>query len=291
VFDAARTAGLDFIALTDHNTVSHWLDVDRLQPYYDHLLLLHGREITTYHGHANAIGETQFHDFRVSDARVSEVLRGPAADGAFVSINHPAVPDDERCMGCHWSAFDSDTVARIDGVEVVNADRRTGTLSGWPIWVDLLKRGFHVTAIGGSDEHAPGESGDRQLGTPATVVYSEELSEPAIVAALKSGRVYVRTHGPDGPELDFSADVRGHRYEMGQTIPHAGPITLEATVGRATGQRVEWIRNGDVLGDALVTNAAALTLETVGRSGDWFALVVRQGDDPTVYANAIFVGR
>jgi hypothetical protein len=291
VFDAARAAGLDFIALTDHNTTSHWLDVDRLQPYYDNVLLLHGREITTYHGHANAIGETQFHDFRVSDTKVSNVLTGPAADGAFVSINHPAVPDDERCMGCRWSALDPDTLARINGVEVVNADRRTGTLSGWPIWVDLLKRGFHVTAVGGSDEHTPEAFGDRQLGTPATVVYAEELSEPAIVAALKSGRVYVRTHGADGPELDFSADVRGRRYEMGQTIPRAGPITLEAAVGRAAGQRVEWIRNGDVLGDAVVTNTGALRLETIGRSGDWFSLVVRQGDDPTVYANAIFVER
>src|SRR5262245_3575624 len=39
VFDAAVRAGLDFVALTDHNTASHWLDVERLQPYYDRLLL------------------------------------------------------------------------------------------------------------------------------------------------------------------------------------------------------------------------------------------------------------
>ena len=292
VFDAARAAGLDFIALTDHNTVSHWLEVDRLQPSYDGLLLLHGREITTYHGHANAIGETEFHDFRVSDARVSEVLRRPASDGAFVSINHPAVPDDERCMGCRWGAFDSETVAWISGVEVVNADRRTGALSGWPIWVDLLNHGFRVTAVGGSDEHTPGESGERQLGTPATVVYAAELSEPAIVAALKSGRVYVRTHGPAGPELDFSAEVRGRRYEMGQTIPNAGPITLKATIGRAKGQHVQWIRNGAVVGETLVPGAGEVTLDTVGRPGEWFALVVRQADDdPTVFANAIFVDR
>jgi hypothetical protein len=292
VFDAARAAGLDFIALTDHNTASHWLDVDRLQPYYDGLLLLHGREITTYRGHANAIGETRFHDFRVSDGRVSDALKGPAFDGAFVSINHPAVPDDERCMGCRWTELGADIAARINGVEVVNADRRAGALSGWPVWVDLLNRGFHVTAVGGSDEHTPGESADRQLGTPATVVYAAELSEPAIVAALKSGCVYVRTQGPDGPELDFSADADGHRYEMGQTIPHAGPITLRASVGRASGQHVVWIRSGEVLGETPVPPAGPLALDTVARPGDWFTLVVRLGDDdPTVFANAIFVGR
>src|SRR5262249_48043042 len=38
VFDAARRSGLDFVALTDHNTTSHWTEVERLQPYYDNLL-------------------------------------------------------------------------------------------------------------------------------------------------------------------------------------------------------------------------------------------------------------
>src|SRR5262249_21747000 len=150
----------------------------------------------------------------------------------------------------------------------------------------------HVTAIGGSDEHTPEESGDRHLGTPATIVYATELSEPAIVAGLKSGRVYVRTHGPDGPELDFSAEVLGRRYDMGQTAPHAGAMKLGAFVRRAAGQHVDWIRNGNVLGEMLVPPDGVLMLDTVGRPGDWFSLVVRQRDgDPTVFANAIFVGR
>src|SRR5262249_1963966 len=138
----------------------------------------------------------------------------------------------------------------------------------------------------------PGESGERQLGTPATVVYAAELSEPAIVAALKSGRVYVRTHGPAAPGLDFSAEVRGRRYEMGQTIPNAGPITLTATIVRAKGQHVQWIRNAAVVGETLVPAAVEVRLDTVGRPGKWFSLVVRQADDaPPVFPNAIFVDR
>ena len=79
---------------------------------------------------------------------------------------------------------------------------------------------------------------------------------------------------------------------MGQTIPHAGPITLSASVGRATGQHVVWLRNGEVLGEAAVQPTGALALDIVARPGDWFTLVVRQGDgDPTVFANAIFVDR
>ena len=138
VFDAARDAGLDFIALTDHNTASHWLDVDRLQPYYDDVLLLHGREITTYRGHANAVGERQFHDFRLTDGgRVADILKGPASDGAFISINHPTAPDDERCMGCGWNDVDENTLSVVTGVEVVNGTSTTGPLSGWAFWADL----------------------------------------------------------------------------------------------------------------------------------------------------------
>jgi predicted metal-dependent phosphoesterase TrpH len=291
VFDAARAAGLDFLALTDHNTNSHWLDVDRLQPYYDRLLLLHGREITTYGGHANAIGETRFHDFRPGDGRVSAVLNASASDGAFVSINHPAIPDDEHCMGCRWNDLDAGTLAHVHGVEVVNADRRSGPAAGWTVWAKLLNRGFRVTAVGGSDEHTPEETANRRLGTPATVVYASELSEVAIVAGLKSGRAYIRTEGPDGPELDFSASVQGHHYEMGQVIPRAGPIRLNAMVGHAIGQRVAWIRNGDVLSESTVPQAGDLALETIASPGDWFTVVVGEGDDPTVLGNAIYVSR
>ena len=88
VFDAAVAADRDFVALTDHNTASHWLDVERLQPYYDDLLL-HGREITTYRGHANSAGERAFHEFRLPTPRTSpaSILGAIHASGAFVSIN------------------------------------------------------------------------------------------------------------------------------------------------------------------------------------------------------------
>src|SRR6202043_901560 len=38
---AASASHLDFLAVTDHNTVSHWIDVDRAQTKHPDLLLLH----------------------------------------------------------------------------------------------------------------------------------------------------------------------------------------------------------------------------------------------------------
>jgi hypothetical protein len=290
VFDAARANGLDFIALTDHNSVAHWLDVDRLQPYYEGLLLLHGREITTYEGHANAIGEQRFHEFRVGERNVKDVLAAPAADGAFVSINHPLRLGGEECMGCRWDHVDPDTLSQVQGVEVLNGTIRTGPLAGWPFWADLLNRGYRLTAVGGSDEHTPEETTDGRIGTPTTVVFASELSERAIVAGLKSGRVYIRTKGPNGPRLEFFAESGGQQYEMGDVVPTARKVTLRANVSDAPGQQVTWIKNGKPIGTSPISdNGGDLLFESDTTLGDWFTLVVNDGGDPTVFANAIYV--
>jgi hypothetical protein len=290
VFEAARSAGLDFIALTDHNSTAHWLDVDRLQPYYDELLLLHAREITTYEGHANAIGEQRFHDFRVGKMTVKDVLTGPAADGAFISINHPMSPGGEQCMGCRWEHVDAGTLSKVQGVEVINGTTRTGAQAGWPLWADLLNHGYRLTAVGGSDEHTPEESTDRRIGTPTTVVFARELSEPAIVAGLKSGRVYIRTKGPDGPRLEFFAESDGRRYEMGDVIQGAHKVTLRATIAGVPRQQVTWIRNGTPIGESDLSERGDLHFESDTNVGDWFTVVVHDADgDPTVFANAIYV--
>ena len=89
--------------------------------------------------------------------------------------------------------------------------------------------------------------------------------------------------------------MRSHRHGVVMrpvTISWLIPITLKAAVKRAAGQRVEWIRNGNAVDEVIIARGGAVTLEIDARPGDWFSLVVREGDgDPTVFANAIFVGR
>jgi hypothetical protein len=291
VFNAARAAGLDFIALTDHNTTSHWSDVDRLQSLYPTLLLLHGREVTTYRGHMNAFGEANPVDFRLTSGRSTGAL---AADlvraGAFVSINHPERPDDETCMGCGWNDRDAETIRRVQGVEVVNGDLAEGAMAGWPFWAAMVTRGHRLTLIGGSDDHTPDESADQRIGTPATVVYARELSEPALLDALRAGRTYVRTRGPDGPTLELSATSGSHSYQLGDTVP-AGSLKLEAVIGRASSQTATWIRNGQPVQSAEVPADGRLRHDVIARPGDWFSLVIRDSRGPTLFSSAIYAGQ
>ena len=291
VFNAAKAAGLDFIALTDHNTSSHWADVDRLQLLYPHLLLLHGREVTTYRGHMNAFGETTVVDFRLSPGRSTGSLAADLAQaGAFVSINHPERPDDETCMGCGWNDRDEDTIRRVQGVEVVNGDVVDGAMAGWPFWAAMLNRGHHLTAIGGSDEHTPDESADQRIGRPATVVYARELSEPALLDALRAGRAYIRTRGPDGPSLELAAISSKGRYGLGDSVP-PGTLMLEATVGRAAAQMATWIRNGQPLHVVPVPPNGRIRYDVVARPGDWFSLVLRDSLGPTLFSSAVYTSR
>jgi predicted metal-dependent phosphoesterase TrpH len=293
VIDAAVAAGLDFMALTDHNTASHWLDVDRLQSYYDDILLLHGREVTTYRGHANAIGERSFHEFRLPSPAASpaSLLAPIAKGGAFVSINHPALPDSEACMGCGWNVTDADVMRVVHGVEVVNGDTVTGPMSGWAFWSRMLSQGHRLTAVGGSDEHTVADDADRQLGRPATVVWARALSESDVVESLKRGRAYVRVRGPQGPGLEFHAEHGDARVEMGGDTPAGGVLTLVASVSEADGQTLQWVANGAVIAESPVPSSGTLRLEQPAVAGHWFSLVVRDASGPTVYANAIYVRR
>ena len=48
--ESAAARGLDFIAITDHNTESHYDEERELQPWFDKILLMPGREITPTRG-------------------------------------------------------------------------------------------------------------------------------------------------------------------------------------------------------------------------------------------------
>lgn len=100
----AAARGLDFIATTDHNADSQYNAMRELQPYFDRVLLIPGREMTTFHGHFNIFGVTQFVDYRAipGGLNLNTVLLDVRSKGGIASINHADAPGGEACMGCRW---------------------------------------------------------------------------------------------------------------------------------------------------------------------------------------------
>ena len=247
---AAAARGLDFIAVTDHNTVSHFDALRELQPYFDRLLLIPGREITTFEGHANVYGTTDFIDFRIGSGSVPDVktlLERIGNRGALFSINHPGAPTGEVCMGCGWrpKAWD---MRLVSAVEAVNGGAEEGPYSGVPFWEQQLSAGYRATAIGGSDNHNPDLPPDKpgSVGSPTTVVYASELSVPGILAGIHSGRVFVDLTGSQDRLLDFTAQAGTTKVAMGGILQVGAGDTvgLSVRVAGSAGSQLRILADG-----------------------------------------------
>ncbi|MCH8995163.1 MAG: PHP domain-containing protein, partial [Chloroflexi bacterium] len=84
----AQRVGLDFLAITDHNTSSHFEEIAN-RPRND-LLLIPGEEVTTAWGHANVWGVGCWVDFRCADDEAMQrVLEFVHERGGLFSPNHP----------------------------------------------------------------------------------------------------------------------------------------------------------------------------------------------------------
>jgi len=251
--EAAVSRGLDFIAITDHNTISHYDAMRELQPYFDRLLLIPGREVTTFEGHANVFGTVEFIDFRLGGEHVpnaAALLQQVGDLHSLISINHPMAPSGENCMGCGWTAPSTD-FAHVQAVEAVNAGLSKGRYSGIPFWESQLSRGFRLTGIGGSDNHDAERPLDKagSIGYPTTVVYAASLSEKDILTGIRAGHVFVDLLGSKDRSLEMSAKTGNLAAAMGDSMsaPAGTSIELSIHATHVAGMKVEVIEDGHPL--------------------------------------------
>lgn len=251
--EAANKRGLDFLVVSDHNATSQYDAMAELQPYFDQLLLIPGRELTTFRGHANMLGGMEFVDFRLDGRRNADQMIADAhRQGALFTINHPGLPSDERCMGCGWTAPVKNQAA-IDAVEVVNGGTMNvtghgdGPGSGFAFWQSLLDQGLHPTAVAGSDNHnatEPSESAGA-IGTPLTVVHAATLSQKDILAGIKAGHVFIDVAGTRERSIVLDAEIAGRRAIMGERLSGVAqqPVSVHLSIIGVEGGRAEIVHD------------------------------------------------
>jgi hypothetical protein len=218
--DAARGAGYDFIAITDHNNTTH-----AREPIPSSPLHIIGEEVTTPGGHATVWGlpEGGWIDFRAAprdpgaaDAVIGLVDAAHRA-GALFAISHPI----DNCDGCSWTHIIPEGVDAIEIWQNEKAPREAEIA----VWDRLLREGRHVTAVGVSDWHRQPEPID----AAAVRVRAIGLTQPAILEGIRRGQVIVmrnvRTLPPSVRARCGSADA-----DVGESLTCAANDELEVHV-------------------------------------------------------------
>ena len=226
----ARGQGLDFLAVTDHNTVSHHPHLPAAAERQG-VTLLPGQEVTTDSGHANCFGAIAWVDFR---RPATHWTRHAHDHGGLLSVNHPIDGD------CAWRK-------PLDGpashVEAWHGKWDRVDLE--PLrWWDA--RGG--VPIGGTDVHAPAQG--HVPGHPTTWVASTGDAPGALLHGIRDGRTAISA-APDGPVLVradgalVAVDAVGTRLVPGRDLLAAGDAD-RCRLGRAvTGATAEM---GDATG-------------------------------------------
>jgi hypothetical protein len=231
--------------------------------------------MTTFHGHFNVWGVTQFIDWRQD---LNSMLRDARAQGGIASINHAEAPEGEQCMGCRWMPAADASMALFSAVEVINYGEIM--FSSAQYWDSQLRAGHRLAAVGGSDNHnattPPGEAD--AIGWPTTAVEADELSVPAILKGIQRGRTFVDLTGSRDKTLDFEAEAEGASARMGGSLHTSGaaPVSLRIHSIAAKGSVVQVLLDGEEKTTPLPLNGETATVTlTPGAGRHWLRLEVR----------------
>lgn len=284
---------MDFLAITDHNTVSHHRELDG---WPDSITPIRGSEVTTFHGHINCWGLGQAIDWR-DDARgrgAAGIVDQVHRQNALASINHPNAFGDPWCTGCHWD-FALVDFATIDAIEVWNgrwAIPETDNLGALAFWTDLLDSGLRLTAVSGTDSHSVEE--DQYPGLPMNYVHAAGGDEASILDGIRRGQVFLSS----GPTLSFQA--RGSDGKditlPGEELPADGTLDLTVDIDRLDiPASLSFVTSGSMVGlgecGAGRTRLAHLGLLAT----KWWRLELRRGSavngDLLALTNPVYVTR
>ncbi|MCD6318131.1 CehA/McbA family metallohydrolase, partial [Candidatus Aerophobetes bacterium] len=241
IIQGAKKEGLDFFALTDHDVVSGYDFI----PQNGTFLIIKGIEITTFYGHALALGVKSIINWRHNGKirNINDIINEVHAQGALFAIAHPFHIGDPVCAGCKWKFKETD-YRLVDMMEVWRNSWKLGKIENYrsfKLWDKLLNEGLRITGISSRDWHNVEERKNGHI--PKTFVHADSLSEDGILEGLRMGHVFVSS----GPLLFFSAKHKDKRYECGDEIKliEKEPINFQIQIKNLKKpSRLQIIKNG-----------------------------------------------
>ena len=302
----AERAGLDFLAITDRNTMAALHDPDF---HSEKVVLLPAMEWgNDERGVALALGPRTLPDPPSTMPRAqAECIRVQAQGGVF-AVAHPCFPTAPWRWGLsyvnavetwcrEWGSVPPMTLEQLGPDEKTREDGRlvhsiaaaaaladlaeTGANRQAVHYYDLeLVRGLMACAIGGSNSASP----KVPLGQPVTYVYANEKSVHGILEGLRFGRTFVSS-SKDGPRILMHVDVLRDKavdVGIGGVIPLNVDCMFEVTVFDAEGCKLEVLLNGrPILAKAIEGSPYVQRFEQHPTDyGAYRARVISAPDDP-----------
>ncbi len=287
----AEGRGLDFLAVTDHNTVETLRRPDYAS---DRLVLLPGYEHSLAGGHAGVFVASV--DDLPDVIRDSDGSRGFAGDegvarfvdlvherGGLTVLNHPFYGNPEDGETVAWQ-YGTAASLGFDGVEVWNgswaarhdiipiADFDNHLSLPW--WEREFLPARRMPLLGGSDNHFRATTPAAGVGQPTTWVLADDRSPAAVLRAIRAGRTAVSAAPPalGGVRLDLhaienapGATAAGIGGSVRALVPLDVTVTL--TGPPPTGQRLRLVSTGQVVADVPAVVGTATFRVTLPEAG------------------------
>ena len=306
--DAVRVAnaqGLDYVIVTDHNTLQPLRDGK--QGWHGATLVLIGMEISTKSGHYLALNVTQEVDREHLTAQqvIDEVNR----QGGFGLIAHPYFKN------ARWSDWSVRGLTGIEGYNVAHDafDENKARLALWTLtaspqslylsiidrpydplraWDDLIKRHGRAVGIGSCDAHefhalglvfAPYEV-MFQLARTHVLVPGRPLTAEAVYDALRRGHAYFA--------IELAAEAKGFTFFaqagskivgiMGDEVALQPELTLKTWL--PTAAQLTLFKDGQAIASTI-----GQTWEVSVTTPGVYRLEASRHDKPWIFSNPIYV--
>ena len=227
--DAARAAGLDFVATTEHNNTEAY-DAWAKAAGTD-LLVIPGEEVTTQTGHWLALGlrPGQVVDWRygVRDRAIGRHLGEVHDAGGLCVAAHPYGPYPSGRFRYPYAGFD--VVEVWNGLWTSDLAWNADNEAALAEWARALTAGDAERrwrpAMGNSDTHL-----EDQIGIPQTVVQADDLSPASILDGIRAGRSWIA--GSAAVQLSLTATSGGRTAQIGDRLATSGAaVVVRAEVG------------------------------------------------------------
>lgn len=322
IADAANRAGLDFLLMTDHDTLAPLTDLG--EQWHGDTLLLLGCEITPRHNHLLAYGITRPISCHLPP---TEYTAAVAEQGGLAFLAHPH-EQGSRFLGQNSYAWQDWSVTQFTGLEIWNyfsdwisacrslpatlaalanwrqAVRRPNrqTLAKW----DELGRTRRVVGIGGMDAHGikrrilghelvlhPYERAFRTVRThlllPEPFARSVRHDRLLVMEALREGSCFLANHAEGDPRgFTFLGRHQGRWIPMGQEVTKQGdePVHLSVRLpfSHARKPHLRILKDGEVIAETVDCD-----LQAVDRGPGVYRVEAWRGERGWIFSNPIYV--